>query len=100
MRKSMHQIRGAIGAATINPDLLTAAERLQYEGFLRRGETNAVIVGMSKNDIPIKEIVRRTGHSRGLVRKVLRGQRSDLFRVREPTDAGLEADGTTGAGNA
>lgn len=27
--------------------------------------------------------MRRTGHSRGLVRKVLRGQRSDIFRVRE-----------------
>jgi transposase len=73
VRKSMRQIRGAIGAATIDPDLLTAAERLQYEGFLRREETNAVIVGMAKSNIPIKEIVRRTGHSRGLVRKVLRG---------------------------
>jgi transposase len=31
VRKSMQQIRGAIGAATINPDLLTAAERIQYE---------------------------------------------------------------------
>lgn len=31
----------------------------------------------------IKEIVRRSGHSRGLVRKVMRGQRSDVFRVRE-----------------
>ncbi len=83
VRKSMRQIRGAIGAATINPELLTSAERIQYDGFLRREETNAVIVGMSENHIPIKEIVRRTGHSRGLVRKVLRGQRSDLFRVRE-----------------
>ena len=27
--------------------------------------------------------MRRTGHSRGLVRKILRGQRSDVFRVRE-----------------
>jgi transposase len=41
------------------------------------------VVEMVENHIPIKEIVRRTGHSRGLVRKVLRGQRSDLFRVRE-----------------
>jgi transposase len=31
----------------------------------------------------IKEIVRRTGHSRGLVRNVLRGRRSDVFRSRE-----------------
>jgi transposase len=41
VRKSMRQIRGAIGATTINPKLLSAAERLQYEGFLRREETNA-----------------------------------------------------------
>ena len=83
VRKSMRQIRSAIGAATINPDLLTAAERIQYEGYLRREETNAVILGLTKDGVPIKEIVRRSGYSRGLVRKVLRGQRSDVFRVRE-----------------
>jgi transposase len=79
----MRQIRGAIGAATINPDLLTAAERIQYEGYLRREEANAVILGLTKDRVAIKEIVRHTGYSRGLVRKVLRGQRSDVFRVRE-----------------
>lgn len=83
VRKSMRQIRTAIGAATINPDLLTAAERIQYEGYLRREETNAAILGMAKERLTIKEIVRRTGYSRGLVRRVLRGQRSDVFRVRE-----------------
>ncbi len=41
VRKSMRQIRAAIGAATINPGLLTAAEKLQYEGYLRREEANA-----------------------------------------------------------
>ena len=41
VRKSMRQIRSVIGATTINPELLTAAERLQYEGYLRREETNA-----------------------------------------------------------
>ncbi len=35
MRKSMRSIRAAIGAATINPDLLTCAEKLQYDGYLR-----------------------------------------------------------------
>ena len=83
VRKSMRQIRSAIGAATINPDLLTAAERLQYDGYLRREEENAVILRLANEHAPIKEIVRRTGHSRGLVRKILRGQRSDIFRVRE-----------------
>jgi transposase len=83
VRKSMRQIRSAIGAATINPDLLTAAERIQYEGYLRREEANAVIHGLARDGNTIKEIVRRSGYSRGLVRKVLRGQRSDIFRVRE-----------------
>jgi transposase len=83
VQKSMRQIRRAIGAATINPDLLTAAERIQYEGYLRREEANAAILGLAKEGVTIKEIVRRTGHSRGLVRRVLRGQRSDVFRVRE-----------------
>ena len=83
VRKSMRQIRAAIGAATIDPELLTAAERLQYEGYVRREETNAAILALSKSGGSIKEIVRNTGHSRGLVRKVLRGQRSDVFRTRE-----------------
>lgn len=83
VRKSMRQIRTAIGAATINPDLLTAAERIQYEGYLRREDTNAAILGLAKGGATIKEIVRRTGYSRGFVRRVLRGQRSDVFRVRE-----------------
>jgi transposase len=41
VQKSMRQIRNAIGATTINPNLLTAAERIQYEGYLRREEANA-----------------------------------------------------------
>ena len=60
VRKSMRQIRVAIGAAKIDPDLLTAAETIQYEGYLRREETNAVILGLAKDGVTIKEIVRRT----------------------------------------
>ena len=83
VRKSMRQIRSAIGATTIDPKLLTAAERIQYEGFLRREETNAAILALSKSGIPIKQIVRQTGHSRKLVRQVIRGERNDIFRTRE-----------------
>jgi transposase len=83
VRKSMRQVRAAVGAATINPDLLTAAERIQYEGFLRREDTNLAILKQAESGASIKEIVRLTGHSRGLVRRVLRGQRTDVFRVRE-----------------
>jgi transposase len=83
VRKSMRQIRTAMGATVINPSLLTFAERLQHEGYLRREETNAAILSLFEQGIAIKEIVRRTGYSRGLVRKILRGQRSDIFRVRQ-----------------
>jgi transposase len=79
----MRQVRAAIGAAIINPELLTAAERIQYEGYLRREDTNAAILKQAEMGASIKEVVRLTGHSRGLVRRVLRGQRSDVFRVRE-----------------
>ena len=45
--KSMRQVRMAIGTATVNPKPLTAAERVQYEGYLRREEAIAVIRGSS-----------------------------------------------------
>lgn len=80
--KSMRQIRKAIGAARIDPRLLTYAEKRQYEGFQRREETNASILSLSREGVAIREIVRRTGYSRGLIRKILRGQRSDVFRTR------------------
>jgi transposase len=83
VRRSMRQIRRSVGAMTINPALLTAAERLQYEGYLHREETNASVLTIAKDGASIKDIVRRTGHSRGLVRRILRGERSDVFRVRE-----------------
>ena len=35
LRKSMRQIRAAMGTALIDPSLLTFAEKLKYEGYLR-----------------------------------------------------------------
>jgi transposase len=83
VRKSMRQIRTVIGATTIDPQLLTAAERLQYEGYLRREETNVAILALSKTGTPIKQIVRQTGYSRKLVRQAIRGERHDVFRTRQ-----------------
>jgi transposase len=81
----MRVIRTAIGATTINPKLLTCAERLQYEGYLRRKQTNAAIMALVRDAVPLKEIVRRTGHSRKLVRQVSRGESTDVFRTRQST---------------
>lgn len=69
VRKSMRQVRVAVGAVTINPALLTAAERIQYEGYLRREDTKAAIFRQAETGVSIKEIVRLTGHSRDLVPK-------------------------------
>lgn len=80
VRKSMRQVRAAVGSATINHDLLTAAERIQYDGYLRREDTDSAILRQAGAGVSIKEIVQLTGPSRGLVRRVLRGQRSDVFR--------------------
>lgn len=103
VRRSMHSIRGALSAGEINPGLLTCAERAQYEGFLRREETNAIIRALADEGITIREIVRRTGCSRQTVRRVVRGQRNDVFRVRmsslDPWLAKLDQEWNAGCHN-
>lgn len=63
VRFSMREICRAIGMTTVNPDLLTAAERLHYEGYLCRQEDNGTILKQAQSGATIKEIVRRTGRS-------------------------------------
>ncbi len=48
VRQSMRAIRQVIGATTLNPALLTAAERIQYEGYLRREDTNAAVLEQAR----------------------------------------------------
>jgi transposase len=82
VRGVLGPIRRALGGGKINPNLLSAAERLQYEGYLRRREANEAIRALAATDTPIKEIMRRTGRSRKLVRAVLRGREDEVFRSR------------------
>jgi transposase len=103
VRKSMRTIRAALGATTVNPDLLTWAEKLQYEGYRRREEANAAILALAKDGVPIKKIARQLGCSRKLVRRVIRGETGDVFRTRQSTlDAHLpflEAEWSNGCRN-
>ncbi|WP_323811299.1 transposase, partial [Yoonia sp. 67-2] len=43
VQRSMPAIRKAIGVETLDPKLLTAAEKLQYEGYQRRQQTNRMV---------------------------------------------------------
>lgn len=72
VRLSMRAIRNALGATTIDPALLTAAERLQYDCFLRREDTTRQILALKEAWHSTKEIVRRARHSRKLVRQTVR----------------------------
>lgn len=54
VRKSMAAICIAVEAATVDPERLTGAERLQYDGYLRREATGKATLGLSRQGMPIK----------------------------------------------
>jgi transposase len=82
VRSVLGPIRHALGVGAVDPDLLSAAERLQYEGYRRRHEENAAIRAMAEAGVAIKETTRRRGRSRKLVRVVLRNTEDEVFRSR------------------
>ncbi len=82
VRRAMAPIRRALGSGTVDPALLTAAERLQYEGYQRREAEVAEIQALARDGVGIKAIMRRTGRSRKLVRSVVRGRSEEVFRGR------------------
>jgi transposase len=103
VRQSMHCIRKALTSTAIDPALLTCAERLQYEGFLRRQDDSRAIKRLAEAGQSIKAITLQTGRSRKLVRSVLRGGDGDVFRSRErmlePYFVKLDADWRGGCRN-
>jgi transposase len=82
VRRSMHAIRKAVGVGVVDPASLSAAERRQHSGWVLRQAENAAILALADQGVAIKEIMRRTDKSRGLVRQVVRGARTDMFRSR------------------
>ena len=68
------QYLDAIGASRTLSPCPSPAEKLQYEGYLRREANNAAILAMAKEGATIKKIARSAGYSRGLVRKSSRSE--------------------------
>ncbi|MEQ9124138.1 MAG: ISL3 family transposase, partial [Alphaproteobacteria bacterium] len=103
VRRHMREVRRAIGQDEIDPATLTAAERIQYEGWRRRAEDEAAVLALHRKGVAIKEIVRRTGRSRKLVSDIVRGGRSEPFRPRassiEPWFDRLSAEWSGGCRN-
>jgi transposase len=60
-------------------------------------------MALAREELPIKEIVRRTALARGTVRRILRGEHADIFRTRQSSlDAWLpflDAQWSAGCGN-
>jgi transposase len=103
VRSEMGPSRRALGAGVVDPAPLSAAERLQHEGYLRRREENSAIRALANAGTAIKEIARRTRRSRKLVRAALRNADDEVFRSRHSSLApwfvalerrGLPADAT------
>ena len=103
VKRHMREVRRALGHGSIDPATLTAAERLQHEGWKRRVEADAAVLALHAEGVAIKEIVRRTGRSRKVVREVVRGGRSEPFRPRasslEPWLDRLNAEWNDGCRN-
>ncbi len=103
VQQSMQVLRSVLGTGGVDPKQLSGAERRQHDRWLRREKENTVILALAKQGVAIKEIARRTGRSRKLVRHVLRGGRTDVFRSRtnslEPFAAQLETAWTDGCQN-
>ena len=83
VRRHMRPIREAVGAVTLDPTVLTAAEKRQFEGWERRKQTSDAVLALKADGVALKEIVRRTGLARQTVRSILGGTGTDVFRIRE-----------------
>ena len=103
VRRLMPEIRRAFGSKDIDPGLLTCAEKLQWDGWRRRKEINDAVVTLSREGMTIKAIARETGIARQTIRRILRGSRDDIFRVRssslDPWTERLDAEWSSGCRN-
>ena len=85
VKRHMGHLRRAVTGGNLDPDTLSAAEKMQWAGWKRREEVNGTVRDIHGAGGSIKGIVRTTGLSRKTVRRIPAGTRDDIFRSRETT---------------
>jgi len=85
IRHQMRHLRRAVTSGEIDPKRLSAVEKRQWKGWLKRDEINETVRTLHKSGTALKAIVRSTGLSRQTVRRIVRGTRDDVFRSRAST---------------
>ena len=97
VRSELPRLRKALSPEKpVDPETLSKAERLQWEAAETREAVNIQILALAAQGTPLKAMARETGVSRQTIRKIVRGQRHDIFRTRQssldPWRVRLEAE--------
>jgi transposase len=104
VRSELPRLRKALSPETpVDPETLSKAERIGWEAAVTREAVNDQILALAAQGVPLKTMARTTGVSRQTIRKIVRGQRHDMFRTRQssldPWRVRLEAEWTGGCRN-
>ena len=100
VRQNMHAIRKSSATDSIDPALLSCAERKRWENFQHRKKTVDAVLQLVERGTPLKQITRRLSLARQTVRRIARGGGMEVFRSRvsilEPHAGTLDALWTGG----
>ena len=101
VRSELPRLRKALSPETpIDPVTLIKSQRIQWEAAVTREAVNKQILALAAQGISLKAMARTTGLSRQTIRRIVRGQRHDVFRTRQssldPWLVRLEAEWTGG----
>ena len=101
VRSELPRLRKALSPERpVDPETLSKAERIQWETAMTREAVNGQVLALALQGVPLKGMARTTGLSRQTIRKIVRGQRHDIFRTRQssldPWIVRLEAEWTGG----
>jgi transposase len=82
VRQNMHAIRKSSATDSIDPALLSCAERKRWENFQHRKKTVDAVSQLVERGTPLKQITKRLSLARQTVRRIARGGGMEDFRSR------------------